>query len=201
MNALKDSVGFFNQQFLRQVRDREFVLNPFESLALQHVHGQVLDLGSGLGNLSLEAARRGCHVLAVDASPIAIEHVRQAAASEDLSVEAIQVDLTTWAIPAVYDTIIAIGLLMFFPRERALSLLREIEDHVAAGGVAVLNVLTEGTTFMSMFGSANYYLFGREELRELLPAWEVLAWQRDCVPAPEGTVKEFATLIARKPGP
>jgi tellurite methyltransferase len=199
MAGLQDSIDFFSEQFARQVRDHEFPLNPFESLALEHIRGDVLDLGCGLGNLSLAAARRGCHVLAVDASPVAIEHLRQAAAAEGLAVEATKADLRTWTIPAVYDTIIAIGLLMFFPRERAVSLLREIADRVAPGGLAVLNVLTEGTTFMDMFGSADYYLFGRDELRELLPTWEAVTWQHDSFAAPEGTRKEFATLVARKP--
>ena len=52
------SVEFFENQFQRQVIDREFALNPFEELALQYVKGDLLDLGCGLGNLSLEAAKK-----------------------------------------------------------------------------------------------------------------------------------------------
>ena len=73
------SVDFFERQFRRQVRETDFALNPFEQLALPHVAGSVLDLGCGLGNLSLEAARRGCSVTAVDASPTALEHLRAVA--------------------------------------------------------------------------------------------------------------------------
>ncbi len=51
------SVRFFETQFERQVRENDFALNPFETLALDHVAGDLLDLGCGLGNLSLEAAR------------------------------------------------------------------------------------------------------------------------------------------------
>ncbi|HEV8485578.1 MAG TPA: class I SAM-dependent methyltransferase, partial [Blastocatellia bacterium] len=76
------SIEFFDAQFQRQVQDGEFTLNPFERLALPYLRGQVLDLGSGLGNLTIEAARSGCSVLALDASPNAIEHVRSVAASE-----------------------------------------------------------------------------------------------------------------------
>ena len=65
------SVEFFDAQFQRQIREREYALNPFETLALDYLKGSVLDLGSGLGNLSLEAGRRGHHVVAVDASPAA----------------------------------------------------------------------------------------------------------------------------------
>lgn len=63
------SVEFFDSQFRRQIRDHNYVLNPFETLALDHLMGTVLNLGSGLGNLSLEAARRGHRVVAVVPAP------------------------------------------------------------------------------------------------------------------------------------
>lgn len=50
----RQSVEFFETQFRQQVQDREYLLNPFETLAVEHLKGEVLDLGSGLGNLSLE---------------------------------------------------------------------------------------------------------------------------------------------------
>ena len=62
------SVNFFDEQFRRQVAAGEYALNPFELAALPHLHGAVLDYGCGLGNLAVEAARRGCQVLALDAS-------------------------------------------------------------------------------------------------------------------------------------
>ncbi|HUX26321.1 MAG TPA: class I SAM-dependent methyltransferase [Burkholderiales bacterium] len=77
-----DPVDFFERQFRRQIAEADFALNPFEQLALPHVAGSVLDLGCGLGNLSLEAARRGCSVTAVDASTSAVERLRTAARQE-----------------------------------------------------------------------------------------------------------------------
>jgi len=35
---------------------------------------------------------------------------------------------------------------------------------VAERGLAIVNVLTEGTTYMGMFEPGNYYLFGRDVL-------------------------------------
>jgi tellurite methyltransferase len=67
------STDFFETQFQGQVRSGDFALNPFETLVLPFVSGRVLDLGCGLGNLSLEAARGGCSVLALDASPTAVQ--------------------------------------------------------------------------------------------------------------------------------
>jgi len=193
------SVEFFEGQFQRQVKALEFELNPFERLALEYLQGEVLDIGCGLGNLALEAARRGCAVTAIDGSPTAIERIRVVATDERLPVDAIRADLSDFRIGGEYDTIVAIGLLMFFREARALALLRDIQAHVRPGGRAIVNVLIQGTTYMEMFTPGNYYLFGCEELAGHFSGWSVEVKRFDDFPAPGGTLKAFATLIARKP--
>lgn len=196
--AIKHSVAFFDTQFQKQVSERNFALNPFEQAALAHLSGTVLDLGCGLGNLSVEAARRGASVVAVDASPTAIAHIQQVAAEEKLALQGIQADLSNYRIDRQFDSIVAIGLLMFFGKERALQLLAEIQQHVKPGGRAVINVLIEGTTYMGMFQPGHYYLFGRDELERRFAGWKVLEQIHQTFPAPENTEKVFATLIAQK---
>jgi len=193
------SVAFFESQFQRQVRDQEYALNPFEILALDYVKGSVLDLGCGLGNFSLEAGRRGRHVLAVDASPTAVARLNEDAKLEELPVRGIQVDIECWTIDESYDTIVAIGLLMFFRHETALKLLAAIQEHVKPGGRAIVNVLIEGTTYLGMFDPDNYCLFRRNELEERFAGWTILESRTQTFPAPEGTRKDFSTLIAEKP--
>ena len=194
----KRSVEFFEAQFQRQVQDREHALNPFEILALDYLTGSVLDLGSGLGNLSLEAGRRGHRVVAVEASPTAVARINTDARRERLPVQAIQADIGRWTIEQSYDTIVAIGLLMFFDREPALRLLRAIQERVSPGGRAVVNVLIEGTTYMDMFDPGNYYLFRRSELEERFAGWTILSSRYQTFPAPGRTRKEFSTVIAEK---
>jgi len=193
-----DTVDFFERQFQRQVREADFALNPFEQLALPYVAGRVLDLGCGLGNLSLEAARRGSSVTAVDASPTAVERVRTTARQERLPLQALQADLGCFRIEQDYDTIVAIGLLMFFRRERALEILRQIVHRVRPGGRAIVNVLVQGTTYLGMFKPDEYYLFGVNELEQAFAGWTLLVARHDAFPAPEGTCKEFATVIVQK---
>jgi tellurite methyltransferase len=195
----KKSVAFFENQFQRQVRDQDYALNPFEILALEYVKGSVLDLGCGLGNLSLEAGRRGHHVLAVDASPTAVTRINKDAEREGLSVRGIQADIENWTIDESYDTIVVIGLLMFFRRETALKLLSAVQEHVKPGGRAIVNVLIEGTTYLGMFDPDNYCLFRRNELEERFDGWSILESRYQRFAAPEGTRKDFSTIIAENP--
>ena len=196
--AANHSISFFDNQFQKQVSEQSFALNPFEEAALPHLTGSVLDLGCGLGNLSIAAARRGASVVAVDASPTAIARIQQMAAEEKLALRGVQADLGNYQIDGQFDSIAAIGLLMFFDRARALELLEEIRRHVKPGGCAVINVLIEGTTFLGMFQPGHYTLFGREELAQRFAGWQVLEHVYQTFPAPENTEKVFATIVARK---
>ncbi len=84
--------------------------------------------------------------------------------------------------------------------ETALQLLTVIEDHVTPGGRAIVNVLIEGTTYLGMFDPDNYCLFRRNELEERFDGWNILASRTQTFPAPEGTRKDFSTIIAEKLG-
>lgn len=192
------SVTFFENQFRQQVAGGEFALNPFETVALEFVSGKVLDLGCGLGNLSLAAGRRDSTVTAIDASPTAVDRINAVAREENLPVRALCEDLSTYAITRQYETVIAIGLLMFFSRPRALAMLADIQRHVVPGGHAIVNTLIEGTTYMDMFEPGNYCLLARGELEQLFSGWTLVHAKHQDFAAPGNTVKAFVTLVARK---
>ena len=198
---MNHSVNFFDTQFARQIAGGEFALNPFERLALPYLHGRVLDLGCGLGNLAIEAARRGCSVLALDASANAIEHIRETAGAERLRVEAQLADLASYRITDDFDAIVSIGLLMFMQSSPAHRLLDDIQSHVNSGGCAIINVLIQGTTYLDMFERGNCYLFGEDELSQRFAGWEILESRRDSFDAPGKTIKRFSTVAARKAVP
>ena len=195
------SVAFFDRQFQQQVRDRDFKLNPFELAALPHLQGRVLDFGCGLGNLAIAAAQRGCSVLALDASHAAISHLRQRAAAESLPVEAIEADLRHHRIGEDFDCVVSIGLLMFFDCATAFENLSMLQARVRPGGIAVVNVLVEGTSYLDMFQSGHYCLFARNELEGRFAGWTIIHSEFRDFDAPGQTIKSFATVIARKPCP
>lgn len=193
------TIDFFDNQFQRQAQQGAFTLNPFEERVLPLLRGRVLDFGCGLGNLALEAARRGCTVLALDGSAAAIQRIRDTAQADHLPVEAERAELTSHRITGDFDAVVAIGLLMFFPKARAAEMLADILERVRPGGIAAVNVLIEGTTYLDMFEPGHYYLFGRTELDTRFAAWDLIESRQEGFDAPGGTRKEFSTVIARKP--
>lgn len=196
---MSDSIEFFETQFRKQVANTDLALNPFEIAALPYLHGHVLDFGCGLGNLSVAAARQGCAVTAIDAAPTAIRHLASRSARESLGITALIADLRGYKFTDDFDVIVAIGLLMFFGPEAARRQLTELKAHVRPGGVAIINVLIEGTTFLEMFDPVEHYLFHRDELREAFTGWEIESESLQDFPAPDSTLKSFVTIIARKP--
>ncbi len=195
------SVAFFDRQFQQQVRNQDFQLNPFELAALPHLRGRVLDFGCGLGNLAIAAARRGCSVVALDASRSAISHLQQRAAAEALPVEAIEADLRHHQISEDFDCVVSIGLLMFFDCATAFQILSMLQARVRPGGIAVVNVLVEGTSYLDMFQADNYCLFARDELESRFADWDIIHSEFRDFDAPGQTIKSFATVIAEKPCP
>lgn len=195
---LSHSVDFFDRQFARQIGAADYALNPFEQAILPYVHGEVLDLGCGLGNLALAAAQAGCQVTALDASPAAIADLQRRAGVLGAPLRAAAADLRGYRALRQYDTVVSIGLLMFFPCPQARAVLEQIRASVRPGGSAAVNVLVEGTTYMAMFDPAGYCLFARDELEASFEDWEVLLSRHEDFPAPADTRKRFHTLIARR---
>lgn len=193
------TIAFFDEQFRRQTKDVALELNPFEALALPYLHGDVLDFGCGLGNLAFAAASRGCNVTALDASPAAIEHVRARAASEGASVAASLADLRDYPLTREYDCVVSIGLLMFFDCPTALKVLSDLQAHVRRGGIAIINVLVEGTTFLDMFDPAGYCLFAAAEMQRRFAGWTIERSEFGDFEAPRSTLKRFCTVAARRP--
>ena len=196
---MSKSVEFFDQQFRHHSTDAALQLNPFEEQALPYLSGDVLDFGSGMGNLAFAAAKRGCRVNALDGSPVAVNHMQSRAEAESSTVSATLADLRDYRIVGNYDCVVSIGLLMFFDCPTAFKVLAELQDHVRPGGYAIVNVLIEGTSYLDMFDSEAHCLFAPSELPGRFSEWEIKVSEFNNFEAPRQTMKRFCTVIARKP--
>jgi tellurite methyltransferase len=194
----RSALEFFDRQFERQVQASDYTLNPFERSVLPHLSGDVLDLGCGLGNLALAAAERGCRVTALDASATAIADLSRRAGERGIELEAHSADLRHYVPAREYDSVVSIGLLMFLACADARGLLARLREAVRPGGLAAVNVLIEGTTFMDMFDPDAYCLFRRDELSETFAGWNIQLSSHEDFPAPRETVKRFHTVLARR---
>lgn len=198
---MNKSIDFFDAQFARQVAANELALNPFELAILPLVRGDVLDLGCGLGNLTMAAARAGSTVLALDGSEHAIDALSARASAEGLPVRAERRDLADYRPDQEFDTVLCIGLLMFFPEARARAWLDTIQAITRPGGIAAVNVLIEGTTYLDMFDPLGYTLFSEEDIMSTFRHWHVLHAAVQQFDAPRASVKRFLTLAVEKPAP
>jgi tellurite methyltransferase len=195
----RQAISFFDEQFRRQGGAGEPELNPFERAALPWLHGEVLDYGCGLGALALAAARRGCRVRAMDGSAAAIDRLRARALAEGLAIDVVQADLRGCRLAESFDAVVSIGLLMFFDCATAQRQLGVLKEAVRPGGFAAINVLTQGTSFLDLFGGGERCLFAPGELAAGFAGWEQLLDEDSEFPAPQGTRKLFSTVIARRP--
>jgi tellurite methyltransferase len=193
------SIEFFDKQFRSQPKAVALRLNPFEELALPYLTGEMLDFGCGMGNLSFEAAKRGCRVLALDGSQAAVEHIRVRATEDDAAVSAYVADLKDYALTGEYDCVVSIGLLMFFDCATAFKVLTDLQARVRPGGVLIINVLVEGTTYLDMFDASGHCIFNPQEIEQRFAGWTLEHLEINEFEAPHQTLKRFSTVIARKP--
>ena len=100
-----------------------------------------------------------------------------------------------------FDSIAAIGLAMFFACPDARALLARVRDAIRRGGIAAVNVLIEGTTFLGMFTPGEYCLFGEHELEQTFAGWTIEYLKFDDFPGPGDTLKRFCTIVARATRP
>lgn len=195
------SVEFFDAQFRRQIAVADFKLNPFEEAILPFVRGEAIDLGCGLGNLALAAARNGATVLAIDASASAVGALAGRAASDGLAVRAELADLANYRTDGQFDTVLCVGLLMFLAPDPAYRLLEQIKRMTRPGGVAAVNVLVEGTTYLDMFDQDAYTLFPEKYLDQFFGDWEIGYSAVQDFDAAGAAIKRFSTVVATKPRP
>src|SRR5215211_7126870 len=101
---------------------------------------KVLDLMCGYGRHTLELAKRGYDVTAIDNSGPYISEINSAAAEQNLSVKASVVGALEANLQDNYKAILCMGnSFAFFNRDDAASLLKKLSSYLQSGGTLIIN--------------------------------------------------------------
>lgn len=107
--------------------------------------GRLLDLCCGPGRHSVEFAHRGFQVTGVDRSPFLLKRAREHASQANVAVEWVEEDMRTFVRPAQFD--LACSLFTSFgyfdTEQDDLKVLRNIQQSLKKGGVAVIDVISK----------------------------------------------------------
>jgi SAM-dependent methyltransferase len=124
--------------------------------------GNVLDLMCGYGRHSLELARRGNSVTAIDNLQDYINEIDVAAQNDHLNIHAIADDvLKANLADTVFDSAICMGnSFAFFDRSDAMALLEKVASHLKAGGVFIINSWMIAEIVIKHFQSKSWHYAG-----------------------------------------
>jgi SAM-dependent methyltransferase len=100
----------------------------------------VLDIMCGYGRHSLELAKRGVQVSAIDNLPDYIDEIKEKATAGHLAIDCICTDVLEMQLEKKFDAVICMGnSLQFFNEEDTVRLLLNISDHIKPGGKFFIN--------------------------------------------------------------
>lgn len=160
------------------------------------VHGRVLDIGCGTGELALYLAARGHPVVGVDAAPAAIERARRKATERGLAVEFGVADALDPPAIGRFDTVVDSGLFHVFDdpdRERYVEVIRSL---LRPGGRALVLCFADTAP-----GRGGPRRVSPDEIREAFAerdGWTV-EWVGEAVfETRGGTVPAYLSLVIRR---
>ena len=111
-----------------------------------NTESHLLDIMCGYGRHSIELAKRGVHVSAIDNLPDYINEIKEKATVQNLDIDCVCADVLEVQIDKKFDAVICMGnSLQFFNEQDTLRVLTNISDHIKPGGKFYINTwsLTE----------------------------------------------------------
>ncbi len=114
-----------------------------QMLALVRLNGtRALDLCCGPGRHTIELAKRGFSVTAVDRSAFLMEKAKQQASEADVTVEWVIEDMRSFVRPDTYDLALSMFTSFgYFDDDENLSVLRHLRQNLKPGGTLLVDLL------------------------------------------------------------
>jgi cyclopropane fatty-acyl-phospholipid synthase-like methyltransferase len=166
---------------------------------------RVLDIACGEGRNSIWLARRGCDVLGIDVSPLALEKARSLAESAGVNAAFRHADVRDWQwATAAFDAVVCIFIQFAAPSERS-GLFDGIKTALTPGGVLVLQGYTPKQVEYKTGGPPDVaHMYTREMLERTFAEFQLLHLREHEEVLAEGTKhvgrSALIDLVARKPG-
>ena len=165
---------------------------------------RVLDIACGEGRNSVWLAQRGCDVLGIDVSPLALKKAQRLAENKGVNVEFRLADVCDWQWnPATFDAVVCIFIQFAAPSERT-RLFEGIETALKPGGVVVLQGYTPKQVEYKTGGPPDAaHMYTREMLELAFARLQILHLLEHEDTLAEGTKhvgrSALIDLVARKP--
>lgn len=178
---------------LLTTREVDFIIQYFELKP----NNKVLDIMCGYGRHALGLARKGMNVTAIDNLADYVNEIMATAQKENLPVNAVQSDVTSYKAGSDFDLALCMGnSLNFFNAEDTLGIMKAVAGHLKTGGRFLINSWSLAEIASKNFKEKNESLVGGmrflTESRYLYDPTRIET--QSTIIAPDGT-KEIKTGI------
>ena len=122
---------------------------------------KVLDIMCGYGRHSLQLARRGYGVTAVDNAPEYIAEIKENASANGLPIEAVCTSALNFKTAETFDAAICMGnSFAFFSEAETLEILQKLSAQLKRGGVFIINTWMLGEIAIKHFREKDWFYAG-----------------------------------------
>ena len=128
---------------------------------------RVLDIGSGVGNLSLSLARNGYIVTALDKEISKVMNLSNFAHINNINIRCVTNDIRDFQFRK-QDLIVSLNTLNSLSKNEIHDVITKIKENTNINGVNVITVIVNKNSCYSYS-----YLFSKNELKDMYRDWEI----------------------------
>jgi cyclopropane fatty-acyl-phospholipid synthase-like methyltransferase len=156
--------------------------------------GRVLDLGICYGRNAIYLARKGCRVVGVDVSEVAIQQCLDKAKKNKLQIRCHHQDIKDFVFEGKFGAMLSTMTLQYLGKEKIINeVIGKMKAHTRIGGLNIISVPTDTKIGMEM-----PFYFDTDKLAGYYSDWEVLEFKELEDNFSNGKTGTIAFIIARK---